>query len=249
MYFSLDCYKWLEKVKMNGVWLIKFGKKEHLEQILDGKLRFCTLSYYRNYEEKENEKGTKDFSEGATEIVYPNTTKSEFEFYGLSRDEILGAKKLIFIPKNDKYISCFSYFTEKDINESKIISQDILENKNWEYVLLFKNPNNLLSKMKEVCEVDFCSGKVYYYKDEQEDKVCLDEFHKSEKFSYQKEFRFSFPVFPEYPRNIEKYDDNSCFVYFGKLDGYICKTADFQEKVIESFNKQRKAKKEKLLCK
>ena len=224
---------------MNEPWIIKFGEKEHLEQLLDGKILFHTLSYYRNYEEKENEKGRKDYFEGATEIVCPATTKSRIEAFGLPLEEILAAKNIAYIPKDDKYIYCFSSFTETDIIENKIISDCVLKNTGWEYVLLLKNPNDLVVKLSEVCGEDFRFGKVTYYADDQKDKNGLDEFHKDERFNYQKEFRLSFPVPSEYPPNIEKHDDDSCFVHFGKTEGFICKTSEFQEKISKLFCKQK----------
>ena len=218
----------------NMPWIIKFGKREHLEQICAGSLRFCSLSYYRNYEEKENEKGRKDILEGATDIIYPEITKSELEFVGLP-EEVKHAKQLSLISRQDKYISCFSYFTEADIIEKKIISPSIFENAEWEYVLLFKNPNDLIKKLASVVGETLSSRRVLYYEESTQDKTNLTEFSKPKQFEYQKEFRISFPVPKAYPLGIEKVSENSCFVHYERVEGFICKTAEFQEKVIKQF--------------
>ena len=214
-------------------WLIKFGEKEHLEQIINGSLRFCTLGYYSEYEENENEKGTKDYAEGATEIINLKTTTSSLTLCGFTEEELGNISKesiIILVPKKEKYISCFSYFTEEDIVKKEIISKSVLENKNWNHILLFKDPNTFISNLNTVIG-NRCSAKfVQYYKKDQ-DTDNLNEFSKSEQFSYQKEFRISFLKSQEHNVNIEQSGDKTCFVHFGKTDGFICSTKEFQEKI------------------
>lgn len=223
-------------MKNDNPWIIKFGKKEHLEQILNGKFRFCSLSYYRNYEEEKSEKGTKDIREGASEIIYPKTTTSKLEVFGLPND-IFEAESLVCIPKQEKYIACFSYFTEEDITNKQIISSMVLKNTNWDSVLLFKNPNDLIAKLSDAVGIMFSYSRIHYYDDEKQDINELNEFFKPKRFEYQKEFRLSFPMPEKFTDCIEKTDAETCFIHLKKIDGYICKTSEFQEKIEKSFFK------------
>ena len=46
---------------------IKYGEKEHLQQIIDGKLRFTPSQTYIKIEEKQHNKGQGDLLEGKDE--------------------------------------------------------------------------------------------------------------------------------------------------------------------------------------
>ena len=47
---------------------IKYGEKEHLQQIVDGKLRFTPSQTYIKIEEKQHNKGQGDLLEGRMKI-------------------------------------------------------------------------------------------------------------------------------------------------------------------------------------
>ena len=55
----------------------------------------------------------------------------------------------------------------------------------------------------------------------------------------KKEFRLSFPMPEKFTDCIEKTDAETCFIHLKKIDGYIYKTSEFQEKIEKSFLKTR----------
>lgn len=57
----------LEVERMAG-FFIKYGEKEHLQQIVDGKLRFTPSQTYIKIEEKQHNKGQGDLLEGKMKI-------------------------------------------------------------------------------------------------------------------------------------------------------------------------------------
>ena len=131
--------------------LIKFGHKEHLEQIMNGKVRFTSLKTYQRIENKnigdENE-GIRTLlhQDGNLRITYCNPIFDG----GREIDISSSIKSFKDFPNNNKYISCFSYLTQKTIIENNIISNVLLSEPEWDYVLLILDTSKFITDLLNI---------------------------------------------------------------------------------------------------
>ncbi|MBD5410690.1 MAG: hypothetical protein HDR53_06390 [Treponema sp.] len=187
--------------------LIKFGKAQYLKDIQNGKLRFTALEYYRNFKAMNDSEtnAIADENEGVSCIFH----RSEHTSFSLQHP-LLGSNPVNItpavesfkdFPNYQKYIASFSYFTKQDVIQQSIFSDKILENPEWDSVLFIIDSAGFVKKLQATCaNCNFRYGKVIY-SDYEEQVLNADEFNKSKKYSYQKEFRFS----------LEYKDENSNF--------------------------------------
>lgn len=94
---------------------IRYGEKEHLQQIVDGKLRFTPSQTYIKIEEKQHNKGQGDLLEGKMKIKIEGA-----RMYHLETNEYLGIfpKSTVVISIQDVSnmpIFCLSYYGEESI--------------------------------------------------------------------------------------------------------------------------------------
>jgi len=94
---------------------IKYGEKEHLQQIVDGKLRFTPSQTYIKIEEKQHNKGQGDLLEGRMKIKIEGA-----RMYHPETNEYLGTlpKSTVVISIQDVSnmpIFCLSYYGEESI--------------------------------------------------------------------------------------------------------------------------------------
>ena len=94
---------------------IRYGEKEHLQQIVDGKLRFTPSQTYIKIEEKQHNKGQGDLLEGRMKIKIEGA-----RMYHPETNEYLGTlpKSTVVISIQDVSnmpIFCLSYYGEESI--------------------------------------------------------------------------------------------------------------------------------------
>lgn len=94
---------------------IRYGEKEHLQQIVDGKLRFTPSQTYIKIEEKQHNKGQGDLLEGKMKIKIEGA-----RMYHPETNEHLGTfpKSTVVISIQDVSnmpIFCLSYYGEESI--------------------------------------------------------------------------------------------------------------------------------------
>lgn len=70
------------------LFFVKFGKREHLQQTIDGSLRFSPSQYYIELEEKQHKKGQGDLLEGKMKIKF-----TEAQLYHPDTNKLLGELK------------------------------------------------------------------------------------------------------------------------------------------------------------
>ena len=78
------------------LYLLKFGKKEHLKKLIDGKMYFGNAIIYRGIEEKLKTKGQGDKLEASTKLFSDNmkildyeTNELAAEFKGINTHTVL----------------------------------------------------------------------------------------------------------------------------------------------------------------
>ena len=173
-------------------YLIRFGHKEHLEQILNGKIRFTSLKHYQRNENKnigdENE-GVHTFlhQRGDFKIIFSHPLLENGKEIDISKS-ITSFKDY---PDNKKYVACFSYFTMKDIVEKTVVTEKVLEEREWDHVLILINSDAFIKTVLEgLRSFNANFGRVQYL-DYSINQTNLNEFTKSQEYRHQKEIRFS----------------------------------------------------------
>lgn len=211
--------------------IIKFGHKEHLEQLNNGKVRFTSLKKYQTFENKnigdENE-GVRTYlhQDGTLNISYCHPLFQNGKQIDISNN-ITSFKDY---PDNNKFISCFSYITQKSIVENYIISKVLLSEPEWDNVLFIsKTPDFITDMMNILKPYNLRYGRVTYL-DYSVNQTNLNEFSKSKEFEYQKELRFSMDYNNEIDPKIRRIDSEILEVDLGKsYDGDIIPITDFQK--------------------
>ena len=211
-------------------YLIRFGRKEHLEEIQNGKIRFSSL---RKYQAIENG-NIGDKHEGLASVHYTDDD-DQISFShpcvrnGQSIDCAQSILSMWDYPDIDTYISCFSYFTANDIHDNKIFDDSVLEEEEWNYVLFVldtkgfaENIRKSLNKQKPKL------GKVKYL-DYGINQEFLDAFSKSSSFKHQKEIRFAFNLVDKNDSSIKRIDDETIEVSFQKVQSVVIPTKEFRE--------------------
>lgn len=173
-------------------YLIRFGHKEHLEQILNGKIRFTSLKKYQ----REENKNIGDINEGIRSFLHQNgDLKITFSHPLLEHGKEIDISKSISsfkdYPDNKKYVACFSFFTIKDIVEKTMVTEQVLAEKEWDYVLILFNSDSFIKAILDSLKpYKAAFGKVQYL-DYSINQTNLNEFTKSQEYMHQKEIRFS----------------------------------------------------------
>lgn len=211
--------------------LIKFGHKEHLEQMMNGKVRFTSLKLYQNFENDnigdENE-GVRTVlhQDGNLKIIYSHP----FFQNGRQIDFSKSIKSFKDFPNNNIFISCFSYLTQRSIVENDLISKVILSEPKWDYVLLILDTPTFITDLTKLLEpYNIRRGRVKYI-DYSVNQINLDEFTKSKKFEHQKELRFSMVYNNQIDSKIKTINSDVLEVDLGKTYlGDIIPITDFQE--------------------
>ncbi len=185
-------------------YIIKFSKKEYLEQLKQGKIYFKESKFFKNIE--ENHIG--DSREGKIK-VNPNTIpKSEDIIYQIMRK----TEELNFFKKKDDKtpIFCCSIIDDKIINiiderHYDFRKEFIGEMKKWGNCFILINLDEFLYKLNEACkkqEIYYYANKVEY---DQRERILtyqqaqleltffsfLSFYHKIKDYKWQNEFRIT----------------------------------------------------------
>lgn len=187
-------------------YFIKFGQKEHLEMINDGVVRFSDLSCYNT--EKEKNSAIYDKDEGLKYIKH-------------LKDGSIDKLRI----KEDVFISCFSYFTEKDVLYNKIFSPEILKEKSWTHVLFILDSDKFRENIENALSNYKRESRLVTYLDYTKDQENLTVFNKSDKYAYEKEFRFAF--YPEDKLYYQKPIERIIYIPFKKVKGIIVPIKNF----------------------
>lgn len=214
----------------DSFYLIKFGHKEHLKQILNGTIRFTNL---KKYQEEEN-KNIGDQNEGLQSIFHQNKNmKITFQHPLLEDGKEINISKSILLMKDfssiDKYVSCFSFFNAQDVYNHTIFSDKILEEKEWRDVLLILDTNTFVSSINNTLKQNNIKFDKVQYVDFSKNQYNLNEFFKSNEYEHQKEIRFSIEYHDKSPK-FSKIDNNTISIDLEKkFRGIIIPTKEFRE--------------------
>jgi len=173
---------------------IKFGKKEHLESLLnEGKLFFNGTENLNqgisiNDEQRDENEGAEWIENiGLKEVKFKHPTKGEFKFKTDPNDL---AKVIQF---NHNYLTCSFYtITTKDFEKSNVFKIDKRMLKFGTHALIVKNPKNLMENLKNTLKkenIGFIANKVKYQNLKKEGRIEMSPFIKKIEHQHQKEYR------------------------------------------------------------
>ena len=102
---------------MAPIFMIKFGQKEHLEQIVNGSIRFSPAEVYVKQEREQHERGQGDLLEGKIGIYFEQLQVKDEK----TKDVVMERKQervLLTIDKiNENPIFCLSEFHKDDVED------------------------------------------------------------------------------------------------------------------------------------
>ena len=202
------------------------------------KLHFSNLEIYKDY---ENNKTIGDLDEGLTDIVQQKDIVQILFSHplingGKSFDVTNQVKEVKNYVSQNKYVSCFTYFTQKDIIEKSIFSDQILAEEEWDYVLWIMDSNKVVNEIiAKLQKYNVKFGKVNYL-DYSQSHHNLNEFSKSKNYEYQKEIRFSISYNGESEDFIKRINEKTIEITIEPIQAVIIPTKEFREGfIIENY--------------
>lgn len=179
---------------MHG-FLLKYGQKEHLEQLLNGKLYLKCIKFFK--ENGEDNIGRLDRNENLTAILRYPYFKGELFFNGIKVGIVKDMN--VYIPEHDKdfytHISCFC-LTIADIKNWGVHKLADKRMGNFgKDVLLIHNVNEFQKRIQDACAnskniTKLTMDKVAYIsKENYHGKVNI--FNKFDNFDWQQEYRIA----------------------------------------------------------
>lgn len=158
---------------MDIEFMIKYGKAEHLQQIIDGSLRLTPSQDYIKIEESQHNRGQGDLLEGKMKIHMESA-----RLYDIDTHELIGV-----LPKSTGIISiqdvsnmpvfCLShygsayiradngnFYIQIDEKHLKSVKKDFL---NATHALVILQPDKFISDIKNIDGIEFACDKIQYY--------------------------------------------------------------------------------------
>ncbi len=221
-----------------------FEEESHADNFLDGKMRFSPLSFFKKYDRNEATScGRMDDMEGVVASIPPKDI-SCLKIAGISIDKkILADNVVVTCPDLDNvYIMstyCISTYGKQGKSYSSLeeAEKDILDidclcdGELGIHAVIITKPLAFKERIKKAlidAEISHCyaHGIVEYYDRKKETKHFNNNFFepvfkKDEKYSYQREYRFSF-------------DPTTNFVHTQKNEPYFLEIGDINDIAIKT---------------
>ena len=188
----------------DSAYFIKFGKKEHLEELKSGTVRFSAIENYR----KRKKSAIFDKYEGIRCLKHLKNDRIEYAYIN-----------------SPVFISCFSYFKRQDVINNKILSPQILKEKEWEYVLFITDSEQFRNNVENALSDFTRESRPVTYLDHAKDYDNLTVFNKSDEYEYEKEFRFSF--YPKKEQILMKNENPFVNIKIPEFKGIITPAKEF----------------------
>jgi hypothetical protein len=171
--------------------LLKLGAKKHLEGLRQGHLYLNTLNYFRELEADPNRA---DRLEGTDHIFQPGIIRMSFDFPGMGHFEVPPedlAGPVTFVRNETTCCNLYClYCLREPVNGALFSKEHALFG---DSVVLIRNTPEFIARVRDGANrtgLAIWWGPVEYY-DEKTYTGKLGRFKKSDRFAYQKEFRFA----------------------------------------------------------
>ena len=130
----------------------------------------------------------------------------------------------------NKYVSCFSFITLDDIMNKTIFDDLILNENEWNDLLLFVQTDDFVNTLFMVLKNLNIQFKPVQYLDYSKNQMGLNEFTKSKEYQYQREIRFAINYNDEQCSNIKRIDEKIIEIDLHKtFSGIIVPAKDFRD--------------------
>lgn len=158
---------------MKPKFMIKYGKEQHLQQIVNGELRFAPSQTYIKIEEKQHNRGQGDLLEGKMKIQFEslrlhNPETNEFICELSKITGILSIQEVNNIP-----IFCLSQYNNDDIKiiddkEFIALKKEKLESIKIDipdatHALIIFEPDKFIDDVKRISGYEIISDEIHYY--------------------------------------------------------------------------------------
>lgn len=174
--------------------IIKFGKKDRLESLLNkGELFFSKTENFNNTKKLNNERT--DDNEGAEwiENLYISEVKVNHPKLGEIKFNPAPNSLFKFTQFDHNYLICsFFIITTKDFEESDILEIDKKVLELGDHALIIKNPKKFLDSVTQALDyenIDYQINKVEYKELKTDGRIEMNPFIKKIEHQHQKEFR------------------------------------------------------------
>lgn len=150
--------------------MIKYGKKEHLEQILNGSLRVSPAKTYVGIEMNQHNKGQGDLLEGKFKIHFENA-----HAFTQDTDQLLGVYPKGTVTVNIPDVTgmpmfCLSWYDERYVLEDgriRLYEDDIAKiHKDFPdatHALVISEPEKFISDIRSIKGHTIIDDKIHYY--------------------------------------------------------------------------------------
>jgi len=160
---------------MKPKFMIKYGKEEHLQQLVDGKIRFAPSQTYVRLEEAQHNKGQGDLLEGKMKIKMQSARLHSIETNELIRELLAGTMVVSLQDVNNMPVFCISQYDERQISDytdelhytitlsdEKIgcIQNDFPE---ASHALIILEPDKFINEVRNIDGHRFVSDSIRYY--------------------------------------------------------------------------------------
>lgn len=160
---------------MKPKFMIKYGKEEHLQQLVDGKIRFAPSQTYVRLEEAQHNKGQGDLLEGKMKIKMQSARLHSIETNELIRELPAGTMVVSLQNVNNMPVFCISQYDERQISDytdelhytitltdEKIgcIQNDFPE---ASHALIILEPDKFINEVRNIDGHRFISDSIRYY--------------------------------------------------------------------------------------
>lgn len=152
---------------------IKYGEREHLQQIVDGGLRFSPSQTYIRLEEKQHNKGQGDLLEGKMKV-----NAEKIKFYNRETNECLVTQKKSIITVSIQNVSnmpifCLSHYGDESIEDIDGVSKIAFDDEHIKgikkdfpkatHALIIYEPDKFVDSVKNSIDRNLISDKIIYY--------------------------------------------------------------------------------------
>lgn len=160
---------------MKPKFLIKYGKKDHLQQIVDGQIRFAPSQTYIRIEEQQHNKGQGDLLEGKMKIKMQRARLHSIGTNELIKELPAGTMLVSLQDVNNMPVFCISQYDEHQItdyidelNYTISLSNEKIEaiQKDFpdaSHALIILEPDKFIHDVSNIDDHKFVSDSIHYY--------------------------------------------------------------------------------------
>lgn len=158
---------------MDIKFMVKYGKAEHLQQIIDGSLRLTPSQTYIKIEEAQHNKGQGDLLEGKMKIQMESARLYDINTHELIRVLPKSTGVISIQDVSDMPIFCLSHYGSEYIRENngnfyiqidekhlESIKKDFLD---ATHALVILEPEKFIYDIKNIEGTEFVCDKIQYY--------------------------------------------------------------------------------------